>query len=885
MALLEARVKSVLSGDTLVLTHVTNRTQERTLSLAYVSAPRLRREGDEPFAFQSREFLRELLVGKVIQFRVIYTIPTGAKREYGLVKLPNSGGRELPELCVSEGWVKVREDAGRRDESEDTVALLDKLRDLEARARADSRGVWAPAGGNIDTSYEVADPKQLVESLKGAQMDAVVERVLNGDRLLARLITSPQKHIQTLLVLAGIRAPSTKRVNPADGTEQPGEPYGDQAQQFVELRLLQRKVKVALLGITPQNQLVATVLHPNGNIAKFLLDAGLARCSDHHSTLLGGEMASFRQAEKAARDARKGLFTGHVAPKAAQAGADAEYIVTRVLNADTIFVRNKAGKEKKISLSSVRQPKPSDPKQAPFGNDAKEFLRKKLIGKHVKATIDGKKPASEGYEEREVATVRVGGSNVAISLVEAGYASVIRHRRDDDDRSPEYDDLLVAEATAQKDQKGMWSPKPPKTKQYQDYSENLQKAKMEASVLARQKRVPAIVDFVKSGSRFTVLIPRENAKLTLVLSGIRAPRSARNPGEPGEPFGQEAHDFANRRCQQRDVEIDVETVDKVGGFIGALYVNRENFAKLLLEEGLATVHAYSAEQSGNAAELFAAEQKAKETRKGLWHDWDPSKEAEEHEEPAAANNGGAEAAESVPRRKEYRDVMVTHIEESGKLKLQQIGGGTTALTEMMSSFRSFHLNSANDKPLPGPPKAGDLVAAKFTEDNEWYRARVRRNDRDAKKSDVVYIDYGNSESIPWSRLRPLSQSKFSVQTVKPQAADAVLSLLQFPTSPEYLNDAVGFMGEQVFGHQLVANVDYVSPEGILHVTLLDPSASKNLEQSINAEVVREGLAMVPRKLKAWERSAADTLANLRKFEEEAKKDRKGMWEYGDLTED
>jgi hypothetical protein len=44
---LEARVKSVLSGDTLVLSHVTNRGQERTLSLAYVSAPRLRREGDE----------------------------------------------------------------------------------------------------------------------------------------------------------------------------------------------------------------------------------------------------------------------------------------------------------------------------------------------------------------------------------------------------------------------------------------------------------------------------------------------------------------------------------------------------------------------------------------------------------------------------------------------------------------------------------------------------------------------------------------------------------------------------------------------------------------------------------------------------------------------
>ncbi|PGH04290.1 hypothetical protein AJ79_07137 [Helicocarpus griseus UAMH5409] len=883
MPLLEARVKSILSGDTLVLTHVTNRTQERTLSLAYVSAPRLRREGDEPFAFKSREFLRELLVGKVIQFQVLYTIPT-TKREYGIVKLPKN--RELPELCVAEGWVKVREDAGRRDESEDTVALLDKLRELENRARTESKGLWAPSGGNLETAFDVADPKALVESEKGNQIDAVVERVLNGDRLLVRLLVGPQKHIQTLVVIAGIRAPSTKRIN-ADGTEQQGEPLGDQAQQFVELRLLQRKVKVSLLGVTPQNQLVATVLHPNGNIAKFVLEAGLARCSDHHSTMLGKDMSTLRQAENVAKEGRKGLFTGLAAPKTTAGAVQADYIVSRVFSADTLFVRTKTGKEeKRISLSSVRQPKPSDPKQAPFVAEAKEFLRKKLIGKHVKIRVDGKRPASEGYEEREVATVMSGNTNVALALVQAGYASVIRHRRDDDDRSPEYDALLQSEEAAQKEGKGMWSPKPPTTRTPQDYSESLQKAKIQASVLQRQRKVPGYIDFVKSGSRFTVILPKDNAKLTLVLAGIRAPRSARNPGESGEPFGQEAHDFAYRRCMQRDVEIDVETIDKVGGFIGSLYINRESFAKILVEEGLATVHAYSAEQGGHAAELFAAEKKAKEARKGLWHDWDPSKDLEEDEDVVANGSSGAEAAAEAPqRKKDYRDVMVTNIDENGKLKIQQIGAGTTALTEMMSAFRAFHMNKANETPLSGPPKAGDLVAARFTEDNEWYRAKIRRNDREGKKADVVYIDYGNSETIPWSRLRPLSQPQFSVQKIRPQASDAVLSFLQMPVSPEYLRDAVGFLGEKTFDRQLVANVDYNAPEGTLHITLLDPSESKSLEQSINADVVAEGLAMVPRKLKAWERSATETLAYLTKLQDEAKEGRKGMWEYGDLTED
>ncbi|KAA8647033.1 hypothetical protein EYZ11_005272 [Aspergillus tanneri] len=883
---LEARVKSVLSGDTVVLSHITNPGQERTLSLAYVSAPRLRREGDEPYGFQSREFLRELLVGKVIQFQVLYTIPTGAKRDYGTIKLPTFEV-SLPEICVQEGWVRVREEAGKRgDESEETATLLGRLRALEEHAKSEDKGVWAETEkGRTETSYELSDAKSLVDDYKDKHLEAIVERVLNGDRLVLRLLLSPHEHLQVVVAVAGVRAPAAKRVSP-DGKEQPAEPYGDESQQFVESRILQRKVQVSLLGITPQGQLIATVLHPNGNIAKFLLEAGLARCHDLHTPLLGANMAVFRRAEKVAKDDRKGLFTGLVAPKGPAGGTvDQDYIVSRVLNADTLFIRNKAGEEKKISLSSIRQPKPSDPKQAPFAADAKEFARKKVIGKHVKVTINGKKPASEGYEERDVATVTHGNTNLALALIEAGYASVIRHRQDDQDRSPDYDSLLIAEADAQNEGRGMWSPKPPKVKQYQDYSESVQKAKMEVSILQRQKRVPAIVDFVKSGSRFTVLVPRENAKLTLVLSGIRAPRSARNPSEASEPFGQEAHDLANKRCMQRDVEIDVETIDKVGGFIGTLYVNKENFTKVLLEEGFATVHPYSAEQSGHATEYFAAEQKAKESRKGLWHDWDPSNDVAEEEETPVDGNSGTET-EAISRRKDYRDVMVTYVDPAtARVKLQQIGTGTSALTELMNAFRSFHLNKANDTALPGPPKAGEFVAAKFTEDNEWYRAKVRRNDREKQQAEVLYIDFGNSEVLPWSRLRPLTQPQFSVQKLRPQAADAVLSLVQFPVSADYLQDAVEFLEEQTFNRELVANVDYVSTEGTMHVTLMDPAESKNLDHSINADVVREGLAMVPKKLKAWERAASETLSHLRIQEDEAKRDRRGMWEYGDLTED
>lgn len=786
---------------------------------------------------------------------------------------------------MQEGWAKVREDAGKKEDDENALAYLDKLRALEGEAKSEGKGVWGK-GGQIETSSEVTDPNALVEQYRGKKIDAIIERVLTGDRLIARIMLTPTKHVQTMLVMAGIRAPATKRTSP-EGRDIPAEPYGTEAHTFVEERLHQRKCAVELLGVTPQNQLIANVLHPKGNIAKFLLEAGLARSNDQHVTLLGNEMSQFRQAENAAKTARKGVFTG-VSSKAAGV-QEADFTVSRVLNAETVFIRTRSGEERKVTLSSIRQPKPSDPKQAPFGADAKEFLRKRLIGKHVKVSIDGKRPASEGFEEREVATLTTNGKNIALTMVEAGYASVIRHRRDDDDRSPDYDALLLAEETAQKEEKGMWSPKAPAAKKFQDYSESLQKAKMEASVLQRQKKVPAVVDFVRAGSRFVVLVPRENAKLTFVLSGIRTPKPARQPGDSSEPFGQEALDFASRRCMQRDVEIDVENTDKVGGFIGTMYVGRENFAKALVEEGLASVHAYSAEQSGHANELFAAEKKAKEGRKGMWHDWDPSQEqaeqGNEEETPLPTNGTNGTNGDSVERRKDYRDVMVTHVDETGKLKIQQIGSGTTGLTELMNAFKSFHLNKANDTPLPGPPKVGDVVAAKFTLDNEWYRAKVRRVDREGKKVDVTYLDYGNSETIPWTRLRPLTQPQFSTQKLKPQATDAVLSFLQLPTSQQYLRDTVDFIMEQTESRELVANVDYIAPEGTLYITLLDPKISSKIDESINAEVVREGLAMIPTKLKAWERQSADTLAKLRALQDQAKEGRRGMWEYGDLTED
>lgn len=217
----------------------------------------------------------------------------------------------------------------------------------------------------------------------------------------------------------------------------------------------------------------------------------------------------------------------------------------------------------------------------------------------------------------------------------------------------------------------MYTAKAPQTTKMVEASETPAKAKAYLGFLQRKKRVPAVVDFVSAGSRFKLIIPSENARLTFVLGGIRAPRTARNANEQSEPFGPEALEYTSKRCLQRDVEIDVDDVDRVGGFIGTMYVNRENIAKGLLEEGLASVNEYSAEKSGHGNEFLAAEKKAKQAKKGLWKDWTP----ETDDAQTDVTFDGAAKDEAVEKKKDYRDVIVTNVDEQSKLKIQLVGTG------------------------------------------------------------------------------------------------------------------------------------------------------------------------------------------------------------------
>jgi len=90
----------------------------------------------------------------------------------------------------------------------------------------------------------------------------------------------------------------------------------------------------------------------------------------------------------------------------------------------------------------------ADTKLAGLRAEATEYLRKRAIGKHVTVTIDYHQPKTESFEAKEMSTVKMAnnGANLAEGLVEKGYATVIRHRQGDEDKSSEIDKLMEVEA-------------------------------------------------------------------------------------------------------------------------------------------------------------------------------------------------------------------------------------------------------------------------------------------------------------------------------------------------------------------------------------------------------------------------------------------------------
>lgn len=882
-------MKQVLSGDSVIIRGQPKGgpPPEKTISLSNIVAPKLGRRAisnaeetkDEPYAWEAREFLRKKLIGENVW--IIVEKPPNTSREYGCIYLgkDTASGENVTESLVSEGLATVRREGIRQGPEQQ------RLIELEDAAKAAGKGKWASTGSQEhvrDIKWTIDNPRHFVDKCGNKPMKAVIEHVRDGSTVRAFLL--PDFYHITLMI-TGIRCPGFKLDNEGKPDPSAKVPYAEEAKYFVETRLLQRDVEIILESVN-NNNFVGSILHPKGNIAEALLKEGFARCVDWSMAFMKSGADKLRAAEKLAKEGKIRIWKDYQATGPQITGKEKEYTATvvEVVNGDALMVKTADGATKKVFLASIRPPrdqrvteeKPNEPPpprpkgfrplyDIPWMFEAREFLRKKLIGKKVNVVVDYIQAAKDNFPEKVCCTVTIGGINVAEAMVSKGFATVLRYRQDDDQRSSHYDELLAAEMKALKSGAGVHAKKNIPNHRVADVAGDLAKAKQFLPFLQRAARTEAVVEFVASGSRLRLYIAKETCLVTFLLAGINCPRGAR-PGiggagtVDGEPFGEEALQFTKDRCMQREVEIHVESMDKAGNFIGWLWVDGHNLSVMLVEAGLATVH-FTAERSEHYRALKTAEDNAKAAKLRLWKDF-----VEENEEEKKI-----EEDRITERKIDYQKVIVIEVTPELHFYAQLVEQGPK-LEQLMAKIRQEF--SANP-PLPGAytPKRGDMCAAKFAYDEQWYRARVEKVS--GSNVTVFYLDYGNREVVDATRCASLPSS-FAAD--KPYAIEYGLACVRLPNDEEYKDEAIRALDNDVQNRTLNLNVEY--RQGTLsYATLVDPSSN---DEDIAKTLILEGLLLCENRR---EKRLQKLVSDYRAAQDTAKKSHANVWMYGDITED
>jgi staphylococcal nuclease domain-containing protein 1 len=900
-----ATVKGVTSGDSLILlggrTTPGQPAVTKDVTLSGIICPRVSRgrsATDEPYAWEAREYLRKKVIGKQVAFTVNYSNDSG--RQFAKVML---GAEDLAESLVRAGWatVKPSKSTGRIHPEREAM--------MEMQAQAEGMGLGQHRKGDDPKNHvrkvNWSPDRAFFDAVKGKPLPAIVDRVRDGSTIRCEIINpATLKHTMLLLNLAGVGAPRVpiphdfvmsqynkrRAENPEMDEDAPVEEawpaFAAEAQAYTEARLLNRDCHVVIQGTDKFNNMFGTILFPKGNISLKLVAAGLARKVKWSATLTPDE-PQITQAEAGAKQKRLRLwkdFTGE-AEEPVGIPLDFQAQVVSIVSGDSIVVKDDEGKEIKVALASIRAPRMGGRSsgEEPHAYDAREFLRTRLVGKKIRVLHEYSR-SPPGREKYHYVSLLQGNLNLAEHLVMMGFATIIRHRVDED-RSRFYSKLLDAEVAAIAGGKGVHGKRNSTAKQVVDLTKEPRKrrgdddkdkekdgnrpevVKSKAQgflpFFQKSKTSGAVVEYAFSGARLKLYAPHQNCLMSFVLAGVRTPSTKPVDGKV-DPLGAKALQFTRSRVLQRDVRIEVETLDRGDNFVGSLFIGGQNLGIDLLKAGLAKLYGPSAERSKYSEELFAAEKEAKDAKLGVWENF-----VEEVKEVTEGDEGDESVSTSAMK------VKVTEITDCTTFYIQTVGDkNVETVEEKMADFS----NEPPAAPEDWKPSRGEICAGLFPCDNAWYRVR---NESQTAKGDfrVYFVDYGNHDQLELASLRPLPED---LKAIRPCAKACVLAGIKGPKAgSDYFEDSIQLMSELVWDKEVTAKVECQGrTDHKFHLTLWVDKEED--DTSVNRTLLQQGWGRVvgrpEYKLKGYCRE-------LQEDEDAAKLARKNIWEYGDVSDE
>eukprot|EP01130_Rhizamoeba_saxonica_P007009 TRINITY_DN280_c0_g1_i1.p1 TRINITY_DN280_c0_g1~~TRINITY_DN280_c0_g1_i1.p1 ORF type:complete len:1032 (-),score=308.34 TRINITY_DN280_c0_g1_i1:62-3157(-) len=921
-------VRDITSGDTIVIIPL-EKSENRTngppttfnLTLMGITAPRGEsRSKDEngnwvtspadPYYFQSREFLRRRLIGKTVIYRAEHKTKTG--RVFGEVWLPGPDGRpplNIRYAIIRSGLATVTRKERLEDPSKDNAAIRDYKEMLRHQAFAVSKqvGMHDPStngssgirklnftGRDVSQNYKPAiDLFEKYNSLD-EPLHGIVERVFDGHSI--RVLIA-QDRVEIALNLAGIKCPRYS------SNEANCEPYALEAKFFTEQRLLLRDVSVVIETIDNNNNFYGTVtVRETGyDATEDLIKRGLAEVVEW-TVSANADLDELLRCQAFAQKKRFRIWNSGQS-SSGRKGTKEEFdgTVVEVANGGTIIVRSPTGdsfKDRRVMFSSVSLPrgndvtKPRPPKDADdeaqqrryelelekykedvalrrfekaHSIEAKEFLRKLVIGKHVICTLDYEREQHNGKNMNRYYTVSLrNGQNIACALLRRGLAKVVSHYQNEK-RSPQYRELLSEQNIAVRNNVGLHGPtdRVP-VRHFNDYTgrEKSKKGTYDSMLkhLSKFESIDAVVDYVFRATSFKLTIPSQNCIISFSLEGFFSPKSKSVKGKglsiyqrypPNDNVGNQGVHFARSLLFQRDVKVRVSDVSASGNFLGQLYINGKEYILEALAAGFATIQRDASDYfyENKMPEYENAKRVAKQARLGVWADYDESKVLQKRKEQDEEKKLQRQQA------KKPRNIYITEVVDGCNFYYQIVGAGSQQLVDLMKDIREEDFDS-----LPQiTPEVGDKVCALFSQDNNWYRGVVKSiKNGETPLYNIFFYDYGNKELLPAENIRALPNA-FSL--LEPQARAGKLAFIKSPLIDEsYGVEARDFFRHLCWDKELLAKVHGENPD---QLSIGDPELGIHL----SAAMVIAGLARV-------ESSAAKQLKiKQRKANQKAKNDK------------
>ncbi|TSK14749.1 Tudor domain-containing protein 1 [Bagarius yarrelli] len=199
-------------------------------------------------------------------------------------------------------------------------------------------------------------------------------------------------------------------------------------------------------------------------------------------------------------------------------------------------------------------------------------------------------------------------------------------------------------------------------------------------------------------------------------------------------------------------------------------------------------------------------------------------------------NKNNEAQPPDPLSQEVGDIfiaIVTHLQSPSEIICQKLENARI-IQELQKSLRDQCCKTqAGENFRPAP---GTVCCSLFSEDNQWYRAKVLGYSSEDRVC-VGYIDFGNSEEVPLNQLRPISMDLLSLAT---QAIPCALAGIN-PTSDVWSEETVAVLKKLVCNRFIRVEI-LGEHDGKALVSMVDESSDP--QTNVAELLVATGLAVV-----------------------------------------